>query len=432
VQNLDFDFQQFATSAIKAIDEIRSYSKDGKKANESRINAFYRSIGLPAVKTPAEQPATKNTGTANLVDSSGGLPADFAQTLKDRESQFAIQADKAEYSNELHLNTRPLSHNMKGRKRGSMWPALVNADIEITPQSKRIAAAFDDEVNTLIDNGSDKMRAPLIEFIINTRAKEIGIQDTTLQDKVVGDFANAFKGATIAVDTGNALNVTVSQTLRKAIITAASEFHDAITEAGKAVSKVGNVYAGTEGNIPEQNPEDFGNALETKPSVDVQEQYQNEKDAINQGFLTLFEYTDGDGTGRRNLTDSMFASSVVSLLSAQDVKTKKDKQNTAKQKSKGAAQVKKAFKGMDLFLGDFAGISGLDILIVFCALFEISLASLVGLLNSDIRNKMQKNSSVKNVQASPFPASLSELEEKLKQLYEFAEKNLQQRTSAHK
>ena len=54
---MPIDFVKFSINATKIIDEIRSTGADPKNLNnnsamatESRINAFYRGLGLPAIR----------------------------------------------------------------------------------------------------------------------------------------------------------------------------------------------------------------------------------------------------------------------------------------------------------------------------------------------------------------------------------------------
>ena len=55
-KNKDFDFEKFAVSIISIVDSLRSKGRVGAKASvESRINAFYRAIGLPAVITSVNE-----------------------------------------------------------------------------------------------------------------------------------------------------------------------------------------------------------------------------------------------------------------------------------------------------------------------------------------------------------------------------------------
>ena len=45
--NINFD--EFSVAVIKLIDSVRAASKDSDTTIESRINAFYRILGLPAI-----------------------------------------------------------------------------------------------------------------------------------------------------------------------------------------------------------------------------------------------------------------------------------------------------------------------------------------------------------------------------------------------
>jgi hypothetical protein len=431
--NLDFDFRAFANSAIKAIDEIRSTGSEGKSVVESRINAFYRSIGLPSLRDPNSTSKTDQFNVSNAFDPGQQLAdqtnAVTIAAITGRNRDFQRPATQQEFAEAMHLGPGSIKDNLDKRKRGAMWPTVVDGGIEVKPQNKRIASPYAKEKDTLIDNGSDKMKRPMIEFVINTRSRTLGDADTTYSDKVLDDFKNTFGVTTIKADSGNTINLRMAAKLRGGILTAIEDYNQSIKQAGKVFKDAGDIAIVPEDNIPAQNPDNAGNVLETQTSLEIQDQYQLEKDRINQGFLTLFQYSDGDGTGRRNLEDGMFVSNMVSLLAAEDVKTKSDKDTGDAKKEKATTQIKQSMQGIDLFTGQFAGISGLDILIVFAALFEVPIEVLVGLLNPDA--KKQFNEKKPNSTAIPVVAitdALTQLHNKLTELYDFADQNVTKTT----
>src|SRR5574343_935332 len=96
-KSIDFNFKEFATNMIKTIDGIRSFGRDSSNTPiESRINAFYRALGIPAVLENTENGRpidNKNNGNAFPTTR---LSYDlYRSSLLDRRKTFKVE--DAEY-----------------------------------------------------------------------------------------------------------------------------------------------------------------------------------------------------------------------------------------------------------------------------------------------------------------------------------------------
>jgi len=70
-------------------------------------------------------------------------------------------------------------------------------------------------------------------------------------------------------------------------------------------------------------------------------------------------------------------------------RTKKQRRRLNYQQNKIEDEIKQVFRTMDLVLGTFSGISGIDILVVIIALFELDDTYLTGLLNEESKDRLK-------------------------------------------
>lgn len=421
ISGLDFDFNRFAVDAIKTIDERRSYgSQEAKGPIESRINAFYRALGLPSVKKSETNKKIDQLNTGNVFEE-GISYTDYLKELEKRESDFNTKETPEEYEGMLHFNKGKVSDSLLNRTRGNVLPLVVNGDVEIFPQAKRVATPFADEDDLDIGSGQEKYMRPFIEAVIYMRLKGSETTNSDDQKKVI-DELNALFNIESTLNKGSAWLITeVVIMLRKAMITATENFEKAIIDAGSTASHVKTNYKLFAGNIAEQNPNDPG----TEGPITVLDQQQlflKEKEATHQGFLRLLEFNDGNtDSDKRNVVENSMLSHLLSILSARN-KLVMDKSDVDQKMQKNSERVKESIKTLDLFLGNFAGISGLDILVVLTALFEIEMKDLFGLLNKHALENLKRikgeavvGSLISN--KSEVRAALKALENKVSELY---------------
>jgi hypothetical protein len=436
--NYDFDFQAFAVQALKTVDSIRSTGREGAGVCESRINAFYRAIGLPSIKGPDSK--IDKTNTANEADP-GQLLQVSQGLLTIREQSYTKNGTEEEYVQELHHKRALVSDNLTKRTRGWMLPFVVNGEVEILPKIKRVGAVFAADEDLEVGDGKGKYQRPMLEAIISMRLKGIGAVDNNYKKTVESEFSAAFPGAQIDLTDQNHLNVVVATMLRKCIQSAVNKFNEAVKVAGDALTAAsGEIYVTPVDGAPEQNPEAFSN-IAAPTTVDKQESKQQEKDKTKKAFMTMFEFEDIDGGSKRSVKESLLSSELLNLVAATESrpqatnKQKKDAENNSRKIDKGTVKIKIALSTMDMFTGTFSSLSGLDILIIITALFEVELKYLYGLLNADGKSSLSKAKPDIWVDVDHAPTiseSYEALKVKVTELYEFADKALTETTKSTK
>ena len=382
--NLDFDFAQFSADAINTIDQMRSSGRNtsgqvGLGPVESRINAFYRVLGLPAVQDP-DDPNSDTNNVGNLFDQ--GLDYQTLKTdLGNRETAATIPTKTSDQQRLQHFVVGKPSDNLKDRPSGNMLPCVVNGTLDVFPQSKRVCTPFQSTDDIQLGDGRSQLKRPLIETVIYFRLKGLGVVNSSITNAVSNDFGSVFD-TTITADV-NGVNVDVSNVFRSAMLSATESFVDALKDANSLAAKTSTTYALTTGNVAQAAPTDTTTSL-TTGAVEVTQDNLNNNQVDKRELLTLLEYSDSTlGTIKRNMVESVLASNVISVLSAQEVKTPMDENDTERKASKLDQQVKDTLKALDLFMGDYSALSGLDMLVVIDALFEVEMNTLLGLLNDD-------------------------------------------------
>jgi len=159
-----FDFGKFAGDTIRSIDGKRSQAirlddLQGTTEDpiESRINAFYRAIGLPSV-TSEDIDLPSNNGNPHPIT----MSEELLNTFNDRETAFVKPIDEEIVDNFLDVHSLKLSDSIEfrdgqgdrkipKRTRGSLFPMMVFGDLGVFPQSKRIAGPFFTQRQVLID-----------------------------------------------------------------------------------------------------------------------------------------------------------------------------------------------------------------------------------------------------------------------------------------
>lgn len=396
VKNTDFNFENFTVAAIKAIDEIRSSGINGPNTPiESRINAFYRSLGLPAIRAKNTVLDPFNSGNLfELSEFAAGAAEqdillnklrirelDFIKPLTDEEIE-AFTTDK-----DYRLEENLIAENETNKRlRGVMLPMVVNGNVPIYPQSKRVAGAFNTDEDLIID--SNKYKRPLIETIISIRLKLQGVQNTEAQSNVNSDLA-----AEGVLDFNN-IGESIASLLQVSTSNISDIIYEAINEISEAKKKLGNSVeiVPTVGNVAEQRPTIRESTDQTKAGkLEITRALQQEKDNIKKAALSVFEYDDTfapDASSKRNLKDSVLGSILLDIVVPREENAEREVEELEKQENKEIDRLIRAYRTLDLVFGQFSGIAGTDILIVITAMFKVELRYLIGLLNDQAQERL--------------------------------------------
>lgn len=440
-KNVDFDFENFATSAIATVDEIRARGiSETSSAIESRINAFYRALGLPSIVSNNNILDKRNTG--NIFPSGTfGSEVDINKildTLRIRELAFSHPLGEEEISAVARDNNNSILHNAvldKGkniRLRGNMLPMFVNGDVAIFPQSKRVAGAFrtDDEIKS----GKIEYKRPLIETIIIMRLKGEGAQNSQKQNTINTDL----------IKEGDIDFLNTAQSIANIILLTINNINSVLSDAITKVQDARNNLKGVDviptlANIAEQKPIIRRKITTVLGKDEIQKASIRDKDNLKKVTLSLLEYNDtsklGDGAAR-NIKNSILGSLLVSIINPQEKNTTTENQEIGEKENKNINILISATKILDLIFGQFSGISGVDIMIVISALFSIKINNLIGLLNDESKNRLKTlvldDTADKSLFRSSASDSLDALHFQVLDLYSKVDNSIQRTISKNK
>lgn len=431
------DFVKFAVDGIKILDELRSTNSDPKNVSsnsakpiESRINTFYRAIGLPAFYDD-ETIQDKDYNNGNLFESSSNnTTKSYLNDAIERDVRFSLELDIDVQTSFLDNSTENILGSVKGprdtgvRKKGGLFPVVVNGNVKIYPQDRRVAGAFY-EKDFSVNEGTVKYRRPLIETIILLRLRGQGLVDATDRENLRQDFSSIVGEDFFDGSAENILTAQILSSLLNALIEP-----DGIVKLVEATTKKLS-------RIRKQKRETFKDSKEA--IVPAEQQITRESDgqgqlerlkkdrellkAKNEVRITLLEYDDtisSDAT--KNMKEALFSQMVLNALLSDSSDINKSIKECENNENNIDREQKNLNKTMDLLLGSYSGISGVDILIVILALFTINIEDLLGLLNENAIDRLtslkKKGNTNFSLTKNTVVNSIQALEDKIKELFD--------------
>lgn len=401
-------FVEIATQVIKTVDEFRSNGtkpevEDAGSAEktEPRVNAFYRIIGLPAFTNDASQYDPFNNGNLfRKTDVGEDVAKQMVGEIETRDAGFTKQLDDDVVDNFLDNNIAKVSIGTKkpsesgGRFKGGLFPMAVNGTTSIQPYSRRIAAPFHKKAQKY-----DKVeyKRPLIELIILLRTKGEGQIDSTLQQELNDDIDEVI-GSDIKIDRDN-LNFTVIGLIRSLIriVLSGEGVVDFINHTAENLNKVTNQMSDVFEDpskttvSAERQTRRKKTDEERKAELEQQEQQKQEALAVERIRLKLLEYDDTlEKSTTKNMKDAVLASSVLSLLASDSVEIEERDKEDEPKKERVDQLLRAGNQQMDLMLGTYSGLSGIDAMVIITALFVMPLEFLISLLNQDNLKRLQE------------------------------------------
>lgn len=420
-RNVDFDFKKFATKAIKQIDEMRSYfdlgissvggqqsssndpTKSIVKQKESRINAFYRMLGLPAVMSTDQKYYANNIVPQIDPNNNGnvhkGLSFDdeVKEKLDKRQMNFTHKVDSEEINKFLYDNKQTIlsaiadnqnkessQNKVEPRLRGQLFPMVVDGRIRIYPARRRVAGAFMSKTNPARRWEKDIFRTPLIEQILYIRLKGDNVVNSSHQDSV---------NTAVSSTSLKEISKDFADDLNRTLFNIGKIYEEALKQLNKSRVNLGEDVVPTAVNVAQANPDIKPQTLpKRKGQTSIQKEQIAARKAIKNAKLALFAFDDVDAEFD---TKNLQGEGLISSLLETQIPTKGsilDKiEKKVERELKGLREtLKSATQDMDLLLGTFAGISGVDILAIIIALFQIEEKYLIALLNKDSRDRLRK------------------------------------------
>lgn len=441
MRSTNLDFEAFAVNAIQQVDQIRSLGLDSTSTIvESRINAFYRLLGLPSAiryseikNDDNEDPITDGLNTGNGFKGSVlGITRSNQYIFANRARGFMQPVTQKEAQSFLNFNKSALSSGTKGfneqgaRRRGILFPMIVNGELPIFPQERRVASPFSSKREAEVDG--IQYKRPFLETIIALRLKGDGVYSSELQQQINESFPD--------VDTSN-LHLIQAQlllSLKRAINSAVEELASVSAEINR-VSKQLSAYSVPTAGLVAETLVPFS---DMSPGVGTVEQRANRlsaEESLRAAMLTIFEYDDSFlGSAARNLRDNGLTSSLLSAVSSQastdgrntvQNQEVKNKNETEREREKAKQNARKVFRKLELLLGTFGGLSGVDVLVIMTAMVQLDINDLLGLLNEESKNSLNKikarDDKVKGkpitANATPVREAIQALEKKVEEIY---------------
>lgn len=430
MKNPNLDFAEFAAKIIKSVDDIRSFggatktspTSSSSRPTESRINAFYRLLGLPSA-IPGNTDATWDLlNTGNQFDATKLRFADDTEMTNKqtiRESSFLNPITSEEARNFIHSNSNKLDdgiqvqNNKSVRIRGSLFPMVVFGEVPVFPQDRRVAEAFWPKEDRKVED--TEYRVPFIESVVYIRLKGQGVIDANLQKQLESDFQ-------ISAQNLNVLEVTILN----AIATSSNTIIERLTKVTAAlndISKQMSAHQLPTVNLVAEVRQEFDSTSVKAGAIEQREAKESARAKLHDAMLFIMEYAK-DGT--HNMQDSAILSEIMSLVGKQSSDSRKNEVSTVDAKNKKDIQISKekvqkraraAFRELEFLLGTFGGLSGVDVMVIIEALFSIKIEELIGLLNNNSKSNLKKIKGNVNTNVSVADA-LEALEAKVTQVYQ--------------
>ena len=453
----EFNIIEFARGIIKEVDSIRSYDEyvdenDAfqKRPSESRLNAFFRLIGLPmfVVKKSKESGKAEASNILMSPGFSGASLEDFvienAENVGDFELNNVLQARERallqrensigspkfnKYMTLALFNPLPLVSNLvddKGelsdirfdgsdREAFKALEPLITSYMPIRPVENELSRPFSLKDDRQI-NSTTELRKPFIEFVVEMRlrvAANAGTQysiDKSLDqldvlklvlteddyDKVVSEFQNVMVSGILEDYIISKLTSSLDQlAVAWASLQVAQESllqQDDFIINIKTSSGRNNVFGkkvSTSANVELKKNSKLGKRLESLNLILAREE----------AFLSLMPSDDTSDVNepKRNVVANALIDSFIKLINSDISKIKKEKSQIESKISKMTQDVDKLRLRLDLFTGEFYGLSIPDVIAVLIGLFLLPINDLVMLLDASVIDNMKKDKSLKTI-----------------------------------
>lgn len=394
-----FDFIKYSVDAIKIIDEIRSNGADPQssdtvpsKPSESRINAFYRAIGLPAFFKQSEddkrdvKDRAEKAGIANVFSEEANklvLEADA------RNSQFINQLTEEEQGKFLDDFNGTVLDSIRNRKKGTLFPLIVTGQYNIFPQQRRVGGAFLSDAQLTKNN--QKYRRPLIESVVLLRLRKDGLVDSTKKEGLENSFKDLQDAGFFEGQEENIFTLAILNELIRAI----NDPDILLKMSDKTIKDLNSIRTKLQDfpkdSVLQQSPTQQRNlgSAEKSGTLQALEDQRHSLARENEAKLTILEYDDITGNKTKNIKDSILSPMIIDLMLNDTDKIEKEIKDTNIREEKAKKSLKQLHRNLDMLSGVFSGISGIDILVIITALFTIKIEDLLGLLNKDSRERLK-------------------------------------------
>lgn len=443
----EFDIIEFAKNILNEVEKIRSYDgsftdegngKANNKIIESRLNAFFRLVGLPmflTVERKEDDKKLKNDLSGEKSLTPGYYPGKYAKynlknskkfdiELKERETEL-LKTENTIGSDEMNkAMTQSLKYSIPvlPQIKGIVGPSgnvfqssvilqnqrkvfkslfpLATSYIDINPVKNEVARPFMTYIKDFMPDGQTNFTKPLIEIIIRLRMITMTNSESEINKRELNYLFEALSSAT---NDSTLLNDDLS--LIEALIL--ERFIASLDQIAERLYKLqikqellhqdGNYEISINTQSAQNNM--FGKRVGTSASfvINPESKYGRmlnslqKKLAKEQAVALLLQ---NDTNNNAIIQDTVFSgliSSFSQLLSPNLKNTEDQIAKINEMVEKNTQLMEKMRVELELITGEFTGLSIIDIISVIIALFIIPKNFLISLLDNDVIDDLKKD-----------------------------------------
>ena len=439
------DFEKFAILAIKIVDELRATdanpenldNNNSSKPIESRVNTFYRAIGLPSFRDkdfPLNNKDKFNGG--NSFGEKGDKSEKFSE-LKDRDRNFSTKLNEEQVNTFLDASEATILSGIqkagknKARLKGTLFPMVVDGDIRIYPQSRRVGGAFFKRDSELRQN-KITYRRPLIELVVLLRLRKEQFVNSEDKEKLQKCFSDLEEGFFDGIGE-NIITLEIIRSLLSAVIDP-----EGIRKfVNSTVKRLGKIRTNNSRIIFDDSGDAPPSEQQKKKSVELgisteEEEIKSKRESIareNSAKLTILEFDDSisDDEITKNMKDAIFAPMILDVILSDNEEIERITEEADVQNKLPEKELRTLHKRADLTMGTFSGLSGVDVIVVMTALFSVDIADLLGLLNDeslDRLNKLKDSTTLASTANFDVENAVENLQAKVTEIYEKLSENI--------
>lgn len=460
----DFDVIEFAKSVLNEVEQIRSYdfsqNDDGTatknhKPIESRVNAFFRIIGLPMIvsveKKDEEAPGKDLSGEKVLTPgfyggkyiaynlSNSDTDEEVFNELLDREFNLLDRENKIgteEMNNSMSkaLKTAiPLVPTLEGvmditgniisgniatgnqRKVFKRLFPLITSYIKVSPVKNETARPFLQYTRDQLPDSQTILPKPFIENVIRIRLVTAANAENSA-GKMKSDDIKAGLKAAIGDDVYNELSSETDYILSSAEAGGMVEnlilrrLISALPQLAKKWYELQNkqetlkqdasytisIQTSSAQGSPFGKRTDISANITLDPNSKYGLQLQSlQKKLAREQALQMLLPSDDTISDNSNTTKNTSLVSLITpfakLLSPDLEKTQKDIKDIEDKIKKQGQQMEKLRLELEMMTGEFTGLSIIDVVAVIIALFALDKQDLIALLDTDTKTEMKKD-----------------------------------------
>jgi hypothetical protein len=478
-ESSSFDALSFAEQLYATIDAYRSqvsakYNQLILSAPESpggvgetKLNAFYRMIGLPAIADPSFVNQFRNNkafktqisqdGTINYfhsIENDSALDSELFRRIRNRNDQLVAPPDEARFA-EFMLKPESIAAGLSDNsKRTSIFPLVVDAAVPIYPLNRRLAQSFKHAINgeDYIPLGSKvRLSRPLIDNIIYMRVKSNSDAASIAKlkeqlNQIIGlsTFDNDTK-VRIQTDVQKSSLTFVDAAMRTRLLQILKSLSSRFESARKEVQELSTKISFT--LRPVSNPKmRSAKSTSIQPEIKIyaldMEIAAIEAEIRNQNAVAFTLPTEQvkrrteyrrleHGIGTSNIVDDVLISQLNSLLTYEIDDLNRRLAEKQHERDEILTRIEQLKQQLMYYTGEFSGLSIFDVICVIYGLFAIETRYLLGLLNEDAQKLLKEDEFFRPADATiealfnENPASVADslkaLEEKITEAFKIAE-----------